>query len=78
MSSATMRIGVCGVGTVGLATIEILRRQGALIAARTGRDIQVTHVGARRDHADHDYGDCLLYTSPSPRDKRQTRMPSSA
>ena len=21
---------------------------------------------------------CLLYTSPSPRDKRQTRMPSSA
>ena len=26
---------------------------------------------------DH-YGDCLLYTSPSPRDKRQSRMPSSA
>ena len=28
-----------------------------------------------------DYGwlsDCLLYTSPSPRDKRQSRMPSSA
>ena len=23
-------------------------------------------------------GTCLLYTSPSPRDKRQTRMPSSA
>ena len=60
MSSATMRIGVCGVGTVGLATIEILRRQGALIAARTGRDIQVTHVGARRDHADHDYGDARV------------------
>ena len=60
MSNATMRIGVCGVGTVGLATIEILRRQGALIAARTGRDIQVTHVGARRDHADHDYGDARV------------------
>ena len=26
----------------------------------------------------HRYGDCLLYTSPSPRDKRQSRMPSSA
>ena len=25
-----------------------------------------------------DSGDCLLYTSPSPRDKRQSRMPSSA
>ena len=27
----------------------------------------------------HNYiGTCLLYTSPSPRDKRQSRMPSSA
>ena len=25
-----------------------------------------------------DYQNCLLYTSPSPRDKRQSRMPSSA
>ena len=25
-----------------------------------------------------DYSTCLLYTSPSPRDKRQSRMPSSA
>ena len=24
------------------------------------------------------YSICLLYTSPSPRDKRQSRMPSSA
>ena len=24
------------------------------------------------------YSNCLLYTSPSPRDKRQSRMPSSA
>ena len=24
------------------------------------------------------FGGCLLYTSPSPRDKRQSRMPSSA
>ena len=28
-------------------------------------------------HPAHDYF-CLLYTSPSPRDKRQSRMPSSA
>ena len=25
-----------------------------------------------------EYMSCLLYTSPSPRDKRQSRMPSSA
>ena len=29
------------------------------------------------DHGALDYT-CLLYTSPSPRDKRQSRMPSSA
>ena len=28
--------------------------------------------------ADQQEGSCLLYTSPSPRDKRQSRMPSSA
>ena len=29
-----------------------------------------------RERWQHEY--CLLYTSPSPRDKRQSRMPSSA
>ena len=29
-------------------------------------------------HEDSQDYDCLLYTSPSPRDKRQPRMPSSA
>ena len=27
---------------------------------------------------EYQYKGCLLYTSPSPRDKRQSRMPSSA
>ena len=27
---------------------------------------------------DFDHGSCLLYTSPSPRDMRRSRMPSSA
>ena len=31
-----------------------------------------------RDIKVKEAGDCLLYTSPSPRDKRQSRMPSSA
>ena len=30
------------------------------------------------DAFDLDANACLLYTSPSPRDKRQSRMPSSA
>ena len=36
-----------------------------------GKKLEVAHVDA---HANS----CLLYTSPSPRDKRQSRMPSSA
>ena len=33
---------------------------------------------AKREELLADPGICLLYTSPSPRDKRQSRMPSSA
>ena len=31
-----------------------------------------------RNDDDYDDWDCLLYTSPSPRDQRGSRMPSSA
>ena len=55
-----MRVGVCGVGTVGLATIHILQNQSPLLALRCGREVRVTHVAARRDHPDHDYGDAKV------------------
>ena len=29
-------------------------------------------------YKDLDFGTCLLYTSPSPRDRQKSRMPSSA
>jgi homoserine dehydrogenase len=48
------------VGTVGLATINILQNQSSLVAARCGREVRVTHVGARRDHPDHNYGDAKV------------------
>ena len=34
-------------------------------------------VRSKNDLVDH-FNDCLLYTSPSPRDQRGSRMPSSA
>ena len=34
--------------------------------------------GRISDRMKEKVNDCLLYTSPSPRDKRQSRMPSSA
>ena len=41
-------------------------------------DIKI-ELGSHTDcRASYSYNICLLYTSPSPRDKRQSRMPSSA
>ena len=37
------------------------------------------HIGYRYDvNLLPDYKSCLLYTSPSPRDRQKSRMPSSA
>ena len=52
-------------------TIEILRVKGA--STRIGIDAPV-EIQVLRGELET----CLLYTSPSPRDKRQSRMPSSA
>ena len=41
-------------------------------------DIQDNGSGIDPSHLDKLFDPCLLYTSPSPRDKRQSRMPSSA
>ena len=40
--------------------------------------IQITLAGANAETHDAVAGSCLLYTSPSPRDQRGSRMPSSA
>ena len=43
-------------------------------------DVVGLHIGEPKERAPIQALDiiCLLYTSPSPRDKRQSRMPSSA
>ena len=60
MSLDTLNIGVCGVGTVGLATMDILMRQAEVLKARSGKSMKLVHVGARREHPDHDYGDARV------------------
>ncbi|MGD9661475.1 MAG: homoserine dehydrogenase [Porticoccaceae bacterium] len=52
----TVKIGVCGLGTVGSGTFNVLTRNTALINARAGADIQIVQVGARRDHPTIDTG----------------------
>ena len=60
MSRKPLNIGVCGVGTVGLATIDILRDQHETLLARSGQAMVVSHVGARREHPKHDYGEARV------------------
>ena len=45
----------------------------AFIETEEGKEIKNSHGSGSMK-----YDTCLLYTSPSPRDKRQSRMPSSA
>ena len=50
----------------------------ALVIGDAAGPEQLGKYGASKVvHVAHN-GGCLLYTSPSPRDKRQSRMPSSA
>lgn len=56
MSSQAVKIGICGLGTVGSGTFNVLQRNAQLIAARAQTEIEVALVGARRDNPDCDTG----------------------
>jgi homoserine dehydrogenase len=45
--TAPLRIGIAGLGTVGVGVLRILRERGDLVAARAGRPIEVVAVTAR-------------------------------
>ena len=57
MSLKPVKIGICGLGTVGAGTFNVLSRNAQSIAARAQAVLQVVHVGARRDNPDCDLGD---------------------
>ncbi len=42
-----LRLGIAGLGTVGIGVVRIVRQQAALLSARTGRDISISAVSAR-------------------------------
>lgn len=42
-----LRLGIAGLGTVGVGVLKILEKHADLIRARTGRDVSVTAVSAR-------------------------------
>ena len=45
--NAPLRLGIAGLGTVGIGVVKIVRQQAALLSARTGRDISISAVSAR-------------------------------
>lgn len=45
--TAPLRLGIAGLGTVGVGVVRILRKQAALLSARTGREITISAVSAR-------------------------------
>ncbi len=49
-----IRIGICGLGTVGSGTFNLIRQNAAEISRRAGIDLAVVQVGCRRDHPDCD------------------------
>ncbi len=49
-----VRIGICGLGTVGSGTVNVLQRNSRVINARAGCDIVIGQVACRRDDVDCD------------------------
>lgn len=47
-----VRLAILGLGTVGGGVLELLQINAAEIKRRTGREIQITHVGTRRPRPD--------------------------
>ena len=45
-----VRIGICGLGTVGSGTVNVMARNSEEIAARCGRAVEIVQIGARRDN----------------------------
>ncbi|OAN75369.1 homoserine dehydrogenase [Jannaschia sp. EhC01] len=43
----TLRLGIAGLGTVGVGVVKIVQRQAALLSARTGHEITISAVSAR-------------------------------
>ena len=51
-----IRVGICGLGTVGSGTFHLLKENAAEISARAGIPVEIVHVGARRDNPNCDVG----------------------
>ncbi|ODS25089.1 homoserine dehydrogenase [Candidatus Endobugula sertula] len=56
----SVKIGLCGLGTVGSSTFNVMVRNSDEISSRAGCQITVAQVGARRDHPACDLRDVAV------------------
>ena len=81
LSNSVTAFAACGIsgGNVNIIGNEFPAIQtigkGAMACAGDGVEVK---TNLTKEHKNLQVPGCLLYTSPSPRDKRQSRMPSSA
>lgn len=52
MTQRTVRVGLCGLGTVGQGVLTLLSEGDATITARAGAELSVTHIGTRTPKPD--------------------------
>ena len=52
-----VKVGICGLGTVGGGTFNVLQRNAAEIARRAGRGIEVAQIAARQLNPACELGD---------------------
>ncbi|KEO50569.1 homoserine dehydrogenase [Thioclava pacifica] len=65
-SAQPLRLGIAGLGTVGIGVVKIVQRHAAMLAARSGRPVTITAVSARdrTKNRDADLSDYAWETDP--------------
>lgn len=58
--ASPLRLGIAGLGTVGIGVVKIVQRHAELLAARSGRAVEITAVSAR-DRAKNRDADLSAY-----------------
>ncbi|MFV0383011.1 homoserine dehydrogenase [Paracoccus sp. (in: a-proteobacteria)] len=52
--SSPLRLGIAGLGTVGIGVVKIVQKHAELLAARSGRSVAITAVSARDQRKNRD------------------------
>ena len=73
-----LRLGIAGLGNVGVGVLDIVKKHGALLADRAGVPIKVTAVAARNKAKDrgHDLSGVPGLTIPWPLPSHSISMSS--